>query len=165
MSLPPAVDCIGFCVVCVVNIISFPALGTDRTQERSLSAKVTILTHLSGFAASCVTAAGHKADSYRFSNRSWMQRSYLNAGESGTVVNSCLVTSATLVPMYFPVHDWRDQIIFFSVAPKIDKRFLLYWRFLSSLLPLPPSASQTCAARRRKDRNSSFYSFQMSQVR
>lgn len=61
MSLPPAVDCIGYCVACVVNIISFAAFGTDRAQERSLLAKVTILTHLSGFAASCVTAAGHKA--------------------------------------------------------------------------------------------------------
>lgn len=158
MSLPPAVDCIGFCVVCVVNIISFPALGTDRTQERSLSAKVTILTHLSGFAASCVTAAGHKADSYRFSNRSWMQRSCLNAGESGTVVNSCLVTSATLVPMYFPIHDWRDQIIFFSVAPKIDKRFLLYWRFLSSFAaPSPLCLPDMCC--KKKERSEFIFLF------
>lgn len=61
MSLPPAMDCIGFCVLCVVNIISFSALRTDRAQEGSLLAKVTILTHLSGLSASCITAASHKA--------------------------------------------------------------------------------------------------------
>lgn len=120
MSLSPAVDCIGYCAACVVNISFFAALGTDRARERSLLAKVTILTHLSGFAASCVTAAGHKT-----CNRSWMQRSCLNAGDSGTLMNSCLVTSATLVPTCFLIHDWRHQIIFFSVAHKIDKHFPL----------------------------------------
>jgi len=58
--LPPAKD-IEFCAACVANTISFAALGTNRTWERYLSAKVTVLTLLSGFAASCVTAAGHKA--------------------------------------------------------------------------------------------------------
>lgn len=93
MSLPPAVDCVAFCVACIVNIISSAALGTDRAQERSLLlAETIILTHLSGFAASCVTAAGHKAvTDPECRGAAWMQG----------IINSCLVTSATSVPTYF----------------------------------------------------------------
>lgn len=47
-------------MVCVVNTISFAALGMmERGKE--ISAELTGLTHLSGFAAGCVTTAGHKA--------------------------------------------------------------------------------------------------------
>lgn len=146
-------DCIGFCVACVVNI-SFAALGTDRAQERSLLAEVTILTHLSVFAASCVTAAGHKAitdPEFREACRGFR--------------NSCKFLSCNLVPTYFWIHDWRHQIIFFFCCPQGRQTFSFELKIPFLLAAPSPLCLPDVSYKKNERSNSCFYYFQIFQVR